>query len=395
MLKLILTLILLFVAGFFLAREQWNVSLSGFGYEATFSVVFLLFIVLLLTYLMYLAAKPFGWINQYKSHCRQTKACRRETLLTDALRLTLDRDEAGAKNLLKRARLTFPPKSDPLLLIEACFQPTPEIFEELYQNKNTRLAGLVGLSEHFIQENNDIRALNLIEKDPTFLKTIPWLQKRYFDLLICQNEWPKAQQALDKLNQSHLLSKEEYVRLKALILMQRGQLKEAFALMPEHPAIALSYARQKPEDARDILSTSFKKAPCFETYAAYNDLIKSEAPAKRVKLIEKLTARHKGNKVALLALAQTAYEAHLFGMAKEHMDIYLKSWPLTKQAALLMAKIERDGWNHREKALEWEEKSFKAEEKAAWFCAACGHETTAFETSCPMCHKFGALCYRA
>lgn len=395
MLKLIFTLLFLFTAGFFMAREQWNVSLTGFGYEITFSVVFLFFIILIITYLMYLAAKPFGWINRYKNYTRHAESQRREQLLSDILCTVLDKNENKVKSLLKRANNLFQPKSLQYLLIQACFQPNTAIFEELYKNESTKLAGLRGLINIYIQDTDENQALKLIEKNPELLTSIGWMQKMYFDLLVRQNEWKKAENTLEILRKNNLVSKKESIRLKALILFNQGRLNEAYSLTPAHPIIAVSYARQNPQKAQDILSESFKKFPCFETYEAYNELIKSEDPVRRVKLIEKLTARLKGNKVALIALAQTAYEAHLYGLAKEQMDIYLRSFPLTKQVAFLMAKIEREGWHHNDAALSWEEKGLQAEEKSSWFCTSCGHETPSYSTSCPICQTFGGLMYRS
>ncbi|MDR2901614.1 MAG: hypothetical protein LBU87_00695, partial [Lactobacillales bacterium] len=375
MLKLIFLLIGFVVFGFLITNEELNVTLTGFGYSVTTSLVLVFIALLLIVYVFYLLGKPFGWWDKYKNYASYSKMQKKEEFLTDVIKTVADQNLQNVPKILKQAKGLYPAGSPQCLLARALFMPKEDVFEELLKSKDTELAALRGLYIQAMEIGDLQKASNILEKAVKEYATASWVIQKSFDLQVLQNDWLNALVTLDTLKKNGWVTKQEYAKDRALILFQLKDLKGAYALSPENPAIAIAYARENPDKARDILAKSWSLEPCYDTYLAYRQEIITEPTAKRMKLVEKLISKNPGHKLSILALAQTALDAQLWGIAKEQLEIYLKSYPLTQQVALMMARAEKEGWNHEQEALNWEEKALTAEEKSTWFCKSCDHET--------------------
>ncbi len=392
MFKIILLCLSLFVVGFLIVHEGWYVTLTAFGYQITTSVILFLIALLIVFYLLYLAQKPFGWIKGFQHARSLGKMDRKETYLTQVLTAFLSGDENAGEKLLKNRHKCYPSDCLQTLLVQALLQPSPDIFEKLLQTPQTKLIGIKGLLEEAWKTGNLPEAAKLVKKAVEISPETPWVKTASFKMCIAQQDWSTALDILESQKKS--ISKECFKKQKALLLLKLGHNKEAFETAPELPMTALAYARSHPEKAKDIFIASWQKEPSHEIFLAYENLISSLEAPNRVKAVEKLIAKNKANRFSILALAETALNAHLWGMAREQMEIYIKSYPLTQEAALLMARVEREGWNHESEALKWEEKAKTIEKKAGWFCTSCGHEVSAFQEICPSCQNFGTLCYQ-
>lgn len=393
MLKLFLILAGVVLVGFLIIDESYNVSVSTMGYEYSFSIVVLFVGLIALLYLIHFLKKPFRWLADYKARRYQKNILRKESFLTLVLTTALDQNNLSAGAILSKKKSLFAKDSTESLLFDALFNPTSAIFERLQQIKLTELAGIRGLFLDAKKKGDIDAQTQLLEKGIALYPDVLWLLKEQLELQLLQDDWAGALVSLEALNKRKAIEKPIYLSQKACILFKQNHLKEAFELAPENPTIAITYAMATPKKADDILKKSWNLAPCWDTYLAYHTLIKNETAAKQMKLIEKFVAKNAQAKLSLLAVTDMAIANNLWGVAKETLEIAIKSYTLTRQMALMMATLERKGWHHEFIAKEWEEKAATAENTPVWMCNTCNHTTPEWDVKCPVCNTCGNTFY--
>ncbi len=393
MLKLIITLAALFLAGFLIVNDHWFVTISGFGYEVTVSSLLILLTLFVLFYLIHLFKCPFRWMSQIRGKRYQCQQGKRENYLIQTMQAILENNTPQINRLSKQKKAYQ--KEDPRqLLIEAFLSPSKAVFEALSERPETELAGLHGLYGIY-KKNGDLNEQETILKRANAnYPGIPWIVRGQFELSLLGNDWEKAISQLELLKKNNLISKAEYQKGMAGLYLKTGKVKEAFESDKGNPTFALAYASECPKKAMDILTTSWRLTPCWETYRAYMDLFQAEPAGKQMKMLKKLIAKNPTSRPALLAVADTCIRLELWRDAKETMDVYLQTYPLTKQAANLMATIVRKGWHHEEEAREWETKPIESEDKSGWMCTKCNHNTTGWDVTCPNCNGFDTIIYK-
>lgn len=393
MLKLIITLAALFLAGFLIVNDHWFVTVSGFGYEMTVSSVLILLTVFVLFYLIHLFKCPFRWMSQFRGKRYQCQQGKRENYLIQIMQAVLENNTPEINRLSKQKKV-YQKKDPRQLLIEAFLSPNKEVFEALSERPETELAGLYGLYEIYKKSGDLNEQETILKRANANYPGIPWIIRGQFELSILQNDWEKAITQLELLKKNNLVSKAEYQKGMAGLYLKTGKAKEAFESDKGNPTFALAYAAECPKKAADILTVSWRLTPCWETYRAYMDLFQEEPAGKQMKMLKKLIAKNPTSRPALLAVADTSIRLELWRDAKETMDVYLQTYPLTKHAANLMATIIRNGWHHEEEAREWENKPIEAEDKSGWMCIKCNHITTEWDVACPNCNGFDTIIYK-
>ena len=256
------------------------------------------------------------------------------------------------------------------------------------------MAGIKGLLS-YAQQNGDLAEVErLLQKAVQKHPNEMWIEEALWTVQTLQSDWAEALKTLDTLKKNNLVDKENYTLRRALILLKLGRFDEAYKLLPDHPAVAVAYATSVPKKARDILIKLWAKEPCRDAYLLFQKMIADETPAKQLKSVEKLVHGNPNHRLSLLALAQTAANNEMWGVAKDQLTAYLAVYPLTASVAHLMADIERKGWHHAEGAREWEEKAATAPQEAGWGCAVCGHQMPEWDILCPHCNAFGQIKYK-
>ena len=394
MLKFIFILISVFVLGFLIINDTWMISVEGFGYQVTASSLLFIVAIAVFMYVIHLLKKPFHWMSGYQKWAEKRRRTRKETYFTQILQAVLEQKQDTMRAMVKQRKNWFAPKSTEALLIEALFDPTPHVFEQLIQKPETELAGIRGLLQYAQKTGDTEEALRLLRKAAAKNPKEPWIYAGLWDLQVIQSDWADALKTLDVLKGKKQVSSEKYRERKACLLLKLGRAKEAFGTDPDNPATAIAYARIEPKKARDILSASWKKNPCWDTYTAFREAIQAETPAKQMKLTEKFIRHNPQHRLSLKAKAQSAIDAELWGVAKETLTAYFNAYPTTPETARMMAVVERKGWHHEQGARSWEEKALSVRETDGWTCGQCHHEMTHWEAVCPMCNLLGSIKYK-
>ncbi len=394
MFKIIITLTALFLAGFLVVNDHWTITITGFGYEISVSTVLILLVLLALTYLIHLIKCPVRWAGKFKGKCTLSRQNKREEYYIQVMRAILENNVSEMQSLAKKKNTCFDKKDTRNLLIDALLVPSKGTFEELVKNKETELAGLNGLYAEAHKSGNIKEQERILEIAEQNYQTIPWVIREQFEISLLQNDWEKATEKLEILKKQKLISKTDYQIGHAGLLLKTGHTKEAYEADKTNPAFALAYAADTPQKATEILLTSWRATPCWETYLAYMNQFKEETAVKQMKALKKLTSKNPTSRIALLAAVDTSIRLELWRDAKETMEVYMQTYPLTKQAAQLMATIVRKGWHHEEEAREWERKPVESDDKTGWQCKSCNQRTYSWDITCPHCNAFGTITYR-
>lgn len=394
MLKLIIFIASLILIGFLIVHDNWMITLSGFGYEITVSTVLLGTLVILLFYGIHLIKLPFMWLSGVRSKITVSHYAKREAYLARVLHAVLANDTDVMQSLMKQKKSLFSKQDKKHLLVAGLIDPHTDIFEEMSKNPETELAGLRGLYLE-AQKKGDVKEQDkILQKAVENYPNVHWVMQAQFDLQILQNDWEEALKTLDILKKHQLVTKDAYIKGKAGLLFKTGHFVEAYALDKTNPQFAISAAQVNPKKAADILLDSWRITPAKEVYMAYMDLFKNETAVKQMKAVKKLISNNPTGRQALLVLADTSIRLELWQDAKETLQIYIASYPLTKEVAELMATVIREGWHHPEEAREWEQKAIESEDNSGWLCAKCGQKTYEWQMTCPHCQTFDSILYQ-
>lgn len=394
MLKIFLICAGVILIGLLMMDDTNNLSVTAFGYEYTFSAVLLIIGILSLMYLFSLIKKPFGWIKNYKTYRFQKNLLKKENFLTFVLTTVLDKNNVSEKIIMDKEKSLFAKGSTEQLLFEALFHPTDAVFDKLKNNKASELAGMRGLFLSAKEKGDIDTQTQILETASTLYPTVLWIEQERLNLFLLQNDWQNALPTLEKLYKQKAIQKEEYTKLKACILYGLKQYKQAFDLTPDNPPMAWAYAQNVPNKAEDILKKSWSLTPTWETYERYYELIQNETPAVQMKRIQKLTASNSGTKLSLLAIADVAMKNHLWGVAKEHLQNAMNAYETTRQMALMMADLEKNGWHHEEAEKQWKKTADSLETHLPWICTHCHHKTNDWYNICPVCNTCGGLTHQ-
>lgn len=355
--KKILIIVGIVLIAYLIIDGSWTMTATAFGTEYTFSIALLIIGFIALYLFLRMLKKPFQWIQNYRTNKSIKTANQRGDFWQLVLTTVLDKDDQSIKKIIKEKRKLFSKNSQEDLLLQAVFTPSEQTFESLLNFPETKLAGLYGLIQLADKAGNlaeQERLLTLVETE--YPKTV-WAVRERLNLSLLQSDYEKALSALESLHKTGQISPEDYTAQKAEILYKLGDFKGAFKLVPDNVMFALGYATATPKKAADILADAWKLAPDWTLYTAFRKLILRDPFKKQLKAVDKFVHTNMGNGLGYLAMADIQMDAGDWADAKDNVTVYLDQKPLSRQAALMMERIERDGYHHTEAATEWAEKA--------------------------------------
>ena len=374
---------------YLIAHDSWKITLETADYQISVSFILFVTALLFLWWLLGILRKPFSWWGKFKSWRQAKNQIQKDKFLTTLLTAFLSHNKEQVSSLIKEAQKIYGSDSHEALLTSALLTSDNKAFNLLNQNESTKMAGLYGLIKA-AEENGDFEEIDsLLKQVPKSQEKALWIQQLRLKLALERNDWQQALSLLEENKKQ--FSKSVYKSHKACLLVKLGQLKKAYHTMPGHPAIAMMYAKVTPKKARAIIEKLWYTAPSWQVYLAYKEAIQYLSADKRLKAILALTRSTRDQRYSLLARADMDMELHNWARAKENLEIYLKSYPLTRQVADMMAHLERTAWHHESLANEWERKAVESEDDSLWRCRECNHTTGEWQILCPHCNGFDSL----
>ena len=332
---------------------------------------------------------PFKWLARWLHWRNQSKEERKKAYLSQVLEAIVNHNKERYPLLVKQVHTHFTTADIQYWLVLALLQPTDEVYQKLLTFPTTVLGGIYGFLKTAEGVGNTMEMRNLLEALPEKEKEVLWVREAYLQLALMEADWEDALTRLDNLKKT--MSKSEYRRARACLLMMVGEVNQAYKLDDTQAPIVLAKAKETPEKAIKILKKAWERTPCQEIYAAYKMALAGKSDKEKMKAVLALVKPDKGNRFSLLALADMNLEIGNAPKAKEILESYLENFPLTQKVALMMATAERLGWNHEEMAQDWERKALNLQGKSGWICTHCGHASSAWEPICPACHLFNTI----
>ncbi|MBR6232047.1 MAG: tetratricopeptide repeat protein [Alphaproteobacteria bacterium] len=375
--------------GAVITNETFFVTLTFRNYQIYLSVFTFVGMVLGIVWLWNLLLLPFRLFRKFSLWRQQSKQDQKRIFLASVLEALANQNKEQYPLLVKQALHHFKKEEVIYWVILSLLQPSEEVYQKLLTFPSTVLGGIYGFLNMAEGMGNTTEMRNLLDSLPEKQRQVLWVKQAYFQLSLMEGDWEQACQYLETLKK--VMPKSEYKRSRACCLMMMGQVDKAYKLDDTQAPIVLAKAKENPEKALKILNAAWKKTPCQEIYNAFKSALSGKTDEEKMKAVKALVKQNKGNRFSLLALADMNLETGNAPKAKDILEEYLENFPLTQQVALMMAKVERQGWKHEEAALDWEKKALNLQEKTGWICTHCGHQSGKWEPVCPACHLFNGM----
>lgn len=240
---------------------------------------------------------------------------------------------------------------------------------------------------------------------------VPWHGWVQFEMAARRLAWSEAGQVLARLVPTRLLDGASLRRYRAAVLTAQSQ-EDAVKNDSTH---ALELAEQAAKQAPDwlpglinlaqrqaagghkrALRRTVEKAWAVQPHPALVEALRSsdQRPIDFYKQIDHLHHDHEGDPASLLAVAQAAMEADIWGEVRRHLMALLASGQATQAAYHLFAWLERRESGDERAASAWLTKAIEAPPGPAWLCSACGGAQEDWQATCRACGAFASLEWR-
>jgi len=414
-LALFILLAALAVAAAWFADNPGAVAVNWRGWRLETSVPVLLAIAALLAALGWgllragraIVGGPRAFLAR-RSARRQARGARALTLGLNAIAAG---DSRQARRLARQAGALL--EGEPLTHLLAAQaaqlsgddQTAEQHFTALLDDPETESLGLRGLIALARRQGDSARAAALARQAYERAPDAPWVAANYIDLAIEDGDWDEAAEALARaLKHKVLDGVREAERLASLHLARRAhaeddnQLADELALaahkaapdfVPAIVAAAEALARAgKQRRAAAPLAQGWALAPHPDLVAALDALWPEMSPAERLKHIERLTGKQDASFEGLIARAEAALGAGLWGVARQKLAA-AQAIRVTRHLCALMARLEEaDGTPQA--AQDWLRRAAVAAPDAVWQCESCGRRAAVWSPQCPECGAFSS-----
>ncbi|MDG4721353.1 MULTISPECIES: heme biosynthesis protein HemY [Thalassospira] len=418
---ILITAVLVFCTVWF-ADNPGNMTIVWLGYRFDGSIGMVALGLLALTVVLVLAwrgwtiiANSPGWVGRLLGSRRRKKG---QQALTMGL---LELASGDVRQALKHTRAVDRYLEDDTLTrlltaqaaeLDGNNDAAKRQFEAMLEKPDSAFFGLRGLLQLALKADDREAALDYAERAHRLRPRNPAVIVTLFDLLLTSRRWDRALTLLVDAQKASVFGEQELTRRRALLITAKaedaiaaGENAEAIKLLRKALNASAGFTgaavllaglyRDIKQDAkaRDVILQSWQVAPSAALGAIYRDTLTGD-PLAKVKSVEKLAATNPTHIESQLVLAEAALEADLWGVARSNLEKAMASKAEARHYRLL-ADLElrenQDGAKARDLLI----KASHANPDPDWRCGACGAETDRWVVSCPSCHSFGSVDWRA
>ncbi len=413
--------VVVFVA-VWLAQQPGEVTLEWLGYRVDTSVGVLLFATFLFGIFAALVYRFWGSLWHVPGHIGDAlgrgRRRRGYRALTQGMVAVAagDKEEARrwarkADGLLDDAPLTMLLSAQAAQL-EGDERAAKRYFESMLDNEETRFLGLRGLLVQALREGDDEAARSYLERAHRLRPDSAWVLESLFDLSERSGDLEGAEKAVKEAARHKLLPAAESNRKRALLLVERaaaargkGQsdqavklAKEARKLAPDLVPATLLLARlhlegDRPRDTAKLAERAWAEGPHPELAALYRKA-RGGSAIEAFKAMSRLVAAQPNHPESLLALAEAALDAELWGEARRYLAKCIDGAAGERpgeRVCRLMARLEESERDDAAKARQWLLRAADAPADPAWVCDNCGAVAERWSARCGACKTFDGL----
>jgi HemY protein len=257
-----------------------------------------------------------------------------------------------------------------------------QAFRTMTDHDETRLLGLRGLYVEAWRRDDRASARGFAEAAVKSAPALQWAGEAVLEFRCTERDWQGALAALEANNRSRLVDREQYRRLRAVLLTARAQSLEATE--PDAAkALALEAAKLAPglvpaaslagrlaieagerRRAAQILERAWRINPHPDLAEIYAHLRTGDTARDRLARVQQLARHHANHREGALAIARAAVAAQEFGVARKALGP-LQEQP-TQRVAMLMASLEEAEHGDEGRAREWMSRAVRAARDPAW-----------------------------
>ena len=208
-------------------------------------------------------------------------------------------------------------------------------FTAMLERPETAFLGLRGLLMQALKAGDRREALELARRAYEERPKTGWAITTLLDLHLESGDWDQAMPLLLQAGKLKALPEAEARRKRAVLLAEKARVdpaatalpaaREAVKLAPEMVPARAQLARLlieagRQREATKVIEQGWSMGPHPELAAAYAALQPEEAPIARYRRFEKLSALAPRHRESLLALAECAMAAGLWGEARKDLE---------------------------------------------------------------------------
>jgi HemY protein len=410
-------------ASLWIAQHPGTVEINWFGREVSLSTGIALLVLLIFTILVIftfsvlrgLWRSPGSLMRVYKNN-KRSRGYKALTLGMVAVAAG-DPDEARKQSKKADVLLNEPPLT--MLLQAQAAQlngdenAARKYFIQMLDNEETAFLGLRGLTNQAIKKGDRDEALKLAYKAKKLRPDSKWVFEQLHLLEANEGHYSEALEALQEAQSRKLLPKEESKHKQAVVLTQIALEKEKagdleFALnraikaVNRDPSLVaaqeaqarLYVATNRHRKAAAAIEKAWKKQPHPDLVPIYFDAKKVSEAMDKYKAGEKLFAINENDPVSLIAKAETALAADLWGEAKHCLEEAIAKKP-SEKAYKLLAKVERAEGGSPAAITAYLEKAASIPQESIWLCQSCSEPHKDWQMLCSSCGTVDSLKWRA
>ncbi len=336
--------LLLGVVIFFLHRYGGLITITWQDYqlEATAGILFFLLIVSLLA--IKLCTNLLHFLFNWRKYHQK---CHRNKIPEEIMSIFLALERGLPKIALEKAKLVQ--KYSPIQGLGEYFEAmalialnddeqAKMIFKVMTTYKKAEYLGWQGLARLSLKNDCPAQALAYTEKALQYFPHSPWALKTVHEQAQALGDYTKAEHALEQLKRLGYLEKTYLDEKKGALLTNwakslEGQhaYKEALSRARKayrlHPGVEegkilaeLHIKLNHRWRAQFLIKRLWKLSPSEDLLKIYLQTITSKTALETYKAIQKLTSKNQDHEVSLIALAEAAHTAHLWGATEEYIN---------------------------------------------------------------------------
>lgn len=283
------------------------------------------------------------------------------------------------------------------------------IYEAMLSSPDTEQLGLRGLYVEAHREGETEAQRQFAERAIGLNPKLPWPVEGLFDLQCKDGDWAGALNTLNLARKNATVEQPVYDRRRAVLLAA-----QAMKLEDQNPEKALGLAMEAHALARDlipaaaiagrllaskgnvaraakIIQKTWARAPHPDLATAYAYARIGDSPRDRLDRVRQLQSLNPNAVESSIAVATAAIEARAWHEARAALD-RLGDDRMTRSAALLMARLEKEEHGDTGRAREWLARAANAPRDAAW--TADGTVTGAWAPVSPVTGRLDAVEWR-
>ncbi|MEN2987749.1 heme biosynthesis HemY N-terminal domain-containing protein [Tistrella sp. BH-R2-4] len=419
---LVLVIIVLSLAGAWVADHPGTLTLDWLGWRIDTTVAVALAVTLLA-----LVALALVWrlvasvVTGPRSYMRRRAERRRQRglkAMTQGLAAVAAGDARDARRMSARAErlLDAQPLADMLAAQSAQLAEDPaeatRRWTRMLEHEETAELGLRGLAALARRQGDGTaavaRARDALAKRPG----TRWALETVFEVKLAEGDWAEAEAALTALERHKHLDREQSRRRQAALEIERARAESAagahddamnraraaIRLAPERPEAAITQvevaiAAGKLPNARKMIEQNWAAAAHPQLGRLYVDLLGTESNATdRAKRARDLAQIAPNLPESRLLVAETALDAGILGVARDAANKIAVADRDTRAERVAARAAEAEGdWQSSAQA--WQ-RAADARPAPGWLCSSCGTMHRRWEAVCDHCGSFDTVAWR-